>query len=76
MEQLCFEVGFPAQNFSSCILFAMFLSHIGILPELTTKDISGEQPDMLIAYPELKHYRNVIFLFKFMLAPSVGITSA
>ena len=28
---------------------------------------------MIIAYPELKYFRNVMFFFKFMLAPGIGI---
>lgn len=41
---------------------------------LTATDFTGEQADMYIAYPELKYYRNIVFLFKFMLAPLIGIS--
>jgi hypothetical protein len=58
LDQVCLEIGFPREgpNFPT----KEYVSHY----------LTGELPQVIDFYPELEVYRDIVFIYKFMMTPS------
>ncbi|KNC77575.1 hypothetical protein SARC_09968 [Sphaeroforma arctica JP610] len=43
---------------------------IGFKPDRIAQYVSGEQREMLLNFPEMEYYRDIVFMFKFMMTPT------
>jgi hypothetical protein len=51
-------------------LFGQLCHEVGFPHEDLPQYLTGQKPEVLTNYPEFKHYRDIVFTFKFMLSPT------
>lgn len=68
-DHLIFQFDVDMQPGNCAKLLEQLCWEIGYPPDNIPSYLSGEQTELLYNYPELKYYRDIIFLFKYLMNP-------